>query len=114
MSDDYGTIREDEYHPAADSAMVWIKWFIASDPLRWIQIKEAISSTALSGNRMAEICSETIRRLAENEGVSDRYLLGLAWFLRDNFERDSDEGLSRHSSVQRPRKRKKNTPKRSK
>lgn len=91
MSDDRGTLTEKEYHPAADSAMVWIKWFIASDPMRWIQIKEALASTALSGNRLSEICLSTIERLAEGSPVSDRYLLGLCWFLRDNFERDSHE-----------------------
>jgi len=41
--------------------------------------KEALASTALSGNRLAEICMGTIDRLAKGEPVSDRYLLGLAW-----------------------------------
>jgi hypothetical protein len=91
MNEDRGTLTEKEYHPAADSAMVWIKWFIASDPMRWLQIKEALASTALSGNRLSEICLSTIERLAEGAPVSDRYLLGLCWFLRDNFERDSHE-----------------------
>jgi hypothetical protein len=86
-----GTLTDKEYHPAADSAMIWIKWFIAADPLRWLQIKEALASTALSGNRMSEICLSTIERLASGAPVSDRYLLGLCWFLRDNFERDEHE-----------------------
>lgn len=91
MNEDRSTLTTEEYHPAADSAMVWIKWFISSDPLRWLQIKEALASTALSGNRMAEVCLGTIERLANSEPVSDRYLLGLCWFLRDSFERDSNE-----------------------
>jgi len=41
--------------------------------------KEALASTALSGNRLAETCMGTIDRLAKGEPVSDRYLLGLAW-----------------------------------
>lgn len=94
-----GTIREGEYHPAADSAMAWIKWFIVEDPARWMMIKEAVASTALSGNRLAEICHSTMERLAEGEPVSDRYLLGLAWFIRENFERDNEKTVNRNASV---------------
>lgn len=46
-------------------------------------LQESLASTALSGNRSAEIMSETLRRLLNGEPVSDRYLLGLAWFLRN-------------------------------
>ena len=104
------TLKEGEYHPSADSAMAWLKWFMIDDPQRWMIIKEAIASTALSGNRLAELCHSTINRLSEGQPVSDRYLLGLAWFIRDNFERDSnEETIHSHASVQRSRKRKKNT-----
>lgn len=109
------TLKEGEYHPSADSALAWLKVFMLKDPVRWLTIKEAIASTALSGNRIAELCNSTINRLANGDPVSDRYLLGLAWFIRDNFERDSSEKtINRNPSIQRPRKRKKNTPKRSK
>jgi hypothetical protein len=55
-----------------------------------------------------------MERLAESKPVSDRYLLGLAWFLRENFERDNEKTISSDASVQRTRKRKKNTPSNSK
>lgn len=82
IGDTPGTLGIGEYHPAADAAMAWVQEYRAADPLRWLQLTEAFASTALSGNRLAEICVETINRLNNAEGVSDRYLLGLAWTLR--------------------------------
>lgn len=79
MSDESGTLREGEHHPAADSAMTWIK----SHPMLMLKWTEPLASTALSGNRVAELCYETLRRLQAGEPVSDRYLLGLAWTLRE-------------------------------
>ena len=47
--------------------------------LKWA---EAIYSTAIEGtNRTAVIAASTLRRLEEGEPVSDRYLMGLAWFI---------------------------------
>ena len=40
---------------------------------------EPFASCAIAGNRLAEVCSETLRRLIDHEPVSDRYLMGLAW-----------------------------------
>jgi hypothetical protein len=73
------TIKEGEYHPAADSAMAWLKGYMVQHPAEYLMHKEALASTALSGNRLAEICMGTIDRLANGQPVSDRYLLGLAW-----------------------------------
>lgn len=83
MEDTHGTIKEGEYHPAADSAMAWVKEWMMIDLARLLRTEEAFASTALSGNRLAEICLETLRRLEHGEPVSDRYLLGLAWTLRN-------------------------------
>ena len=76
-----GTLKENEYHPSADSAMQYIKQLMVSNPTDWIVIHESIASTALSGNRLSEILLSTIERLNNGLPVSDRYLLGLAWFL---------------------------------
>lgn len=74
-----------EYHPSANSAMAWYKqWSLNS--VRYMMTKEALASTALSGNRLSEICLGTMRRLENGEPVSDRYLLGLCWFLREGME----------------------------
>lgn len=79
-----GTLKENEYHPSADSAMQYVKQFIASNPTAWMVLQESIASTALSGNRLSEILLSTIERLNTGLPISDRYLLGLAWFLANN------------------------------
>ncbi len=74
------TLHESEYHPAADIAMRYVIKR-RNDVHGWSVTTEAIASTAMSGNRLAEICLSTIRRLEAGEPVSDRYLMGLAWML---------------------------------
>ena len=74
------TLREDEYHGAADSAMAFWNNLSLEKKMMWI---ESFASTALSGNRTSEICMSTIHRLQAGEPVSDRYLLGLMWIIRD-------------------------------
>lgn len=69
------TLNEDEPHPSAMYAMRYVKANLLP-----IHI-ESLSSTALSGNRSAEIMLSTVRRLNNGDPVSDRYLLGLAWWL---------------------------------
>lgn len=79
------TLKENEYHPSADQAMKWFHEWRIKQGTEYFKIREAIASTALSDNRLAEICNSTLTRLENGEQVSDRYLLGLCWFLRDNF-----------------------------
>jgi hypothetical protein len=71
-----GTLKPNEYHPAADIAMAYMKELTPQQLMMW---SESFAGTALSGNRLAEICSETLSRLQKGEPVSDRYLLGLAF-----------------------------------
>ena len=79
MSDDRGTLIVGESHPAATEAMAYLREMGLKDLMKW---QEAFSSCAIEGNRLGEVCSETLRRLMRNEPVSDRYLLGLAWTIR--------------------------------
>ena len=72
-----GTIKEGEYHPAADMAMGYLQKL---SPHKYVEV---FASLALSGNRMAEICHETLQRLINGETVSDRYILGLAWMIKE-------------------------------
>lgn len=74
-----GTLAPTEFHPAARAAMAWLRTLPAADLYAW---REAFASTALEGNRLAEICGETLDRLLRAVPVSDRYLLGLAWTMR--------------------------------
>ena len=85
------TLGPTEYHPAADSAMAWLKGYMVQHPAEYLMHKEALASTALSGNRLAEICMATIDRLAKGEPVSDRYLLGLAWTIMKLHNHDQME-----------------------
>jgi hypothetical protein len=74
-----GTLLPTEPHPIAQDAM----GFISSLGLTELfKVLDAMSSCAIEGNRMAEVCAETLRRVLAREPVSDRYLLGLAWYLR--------------------------------
>lgn len=78
-----GTLEEKEIHPSARSAIRWIKSLPLTELVMW---QESFSSCAIEGNRLAEVCGETLHRLTHNEPVSDRYLLGLAWAMRFNDE----------------------------
>lgn len=66
-----------EFHPMASSAFKFVKNEITSN------IIESISSSALSGSRTAEICLSTHERMSTGLPVSDRYILGLAWFIKE-------------------------------
>jgi len=71
-----GTLSDKEPHPAANSAMEYISGMDVKDMVKWL---ESFASCAIEGNRLAEICSETLHRLMQGKPVSDRYVLGLAW-----------------------------------
>lgn len=97
MSDDQrGFLKTGEPHPASINAARWIMGQPAIELARW---EEAFNSCAIEGNRLAEICAETMRRLRTGEMVSDRYVLGLAWAMQDNSkgEKDEEEGASQSS-----------------
>ena len=70
-----GNLKVGEIHPCSHIALRYIK------SIGLAKYLESIASCALSGNRTAEICHETLRRLMNNEPVSDRYLMGLGWFI---------------------------------
>lgn len=75
------TLEPKEPHPAALAARDWIaKNCSTEDLLMWLH---SFSSCAIDGNRLAEVCAGTIRRLIKGEPVSDRYMLGLAWTIME-------------------------------
>jgi hypothetical protein len=78
-----GELAPGEPHPAAYSAKEWIASLATEKLLMW---RDAFASCAIEGNRLGEICAETINRLLSGQPVSDRYLLGLAWAMRFNFK----------------------------
>lgn len=74
-----GTLAPTEPHPSAESAYRFVAQRPLPDLMLW---SEAFASCAIEGNRLAEICHETLRRVMDREPVSDRYILGLAWAMR--------------------------------
>jgi len=79
-TDQRGTLKIGEPHPAAHSALRYIQEL---GPEQHSILLESLSSCAVEGNRLAEICAETLHRMMAGEPVSDRYVLGLAWMVRD-------------------------------
>jgi len=80
-------LKKKEPHPSSYDAKKWLGEYLTKDvhvAFRW---QEAFASCAAGGNRSAEIMGETLRRALHGLPVSDRYILGLAWFLRDLEER---------------------------
>ncbi len=77
------TLEFGETHPSATSALVYVLQRIV-DPL----LLEALASCAIERNRMAEICLGTINRIKNHQPISDRYVLGLAWFLKELEEKE--------------------------
>lgn len=74
-----GELKGNEYHPSALDAFSYIKGLGAQKLAMYL---ESYSSCGLSGNRLGEICSETLSRIINGKTVSDRYVLGLAWNLK--------------------------------
>ena len=82
-----------EPHPAVE-AVESARQYLLSIPFEQLCLfQEAFSSCAIEGNRLAEICSETINRILTGKPVSDRLLLGLVWAIGDM--KELEELLSR-------------------
>lgn len=85
----HGELKEGEPHPMAQDAMTYVKTWIHKNGLKGtMTLREAFASCAIEGNRLGDVCGETFDRIMTGQGVSDRYLLGLAWFIR-NMEEQS-------------------------
>ena len=80
-----GELNVGEPHPAALTAKAYIATQGWETLAMW---QEAFASCAIEGNRLGEICSETLARLIKGQAVSDRYVLGLAWTIKTMEERD--------------------------
>lgn len=79
-----GTLKEGEPHPQAHNALAFVKeWIVAEGVQRVMMLQESMASCAIEGNRSGEVCGETLSRILHGQPVSDRYVLGLAWFLHE-------------------------------
>ena len=75
---DRSQLTRGEIHPAAEIARNYIN-SIPGDEVAILM--EGMSSCAIEGNRMAEVCAGTLRRVLRDEPVGERYLMGLAIFI---------------------------------
>jgi hypothetical protein len=79
LSEVKGNLEKGEIHPSSHIAMKYIRKKFNDGNIA--ELMEPLASSALSGNRMAEIVHETLRRVYYGEPVSDRYLMGAMIFL---------------------------------
>lgn len=73
-------LAEDEIHPVAGNCLEYIR---AIPPEMLDRYRRTFALEAKDGNRLAQVCEGTLNRLLSKQPVSDRYLMGLAWTLRD-------------------------------
>lgn len=76
IPDSTGTLKLGDFHPSAAHAFAFIKSHTVFELDAW---QEVFASCAIDGNRLAEVCSETLDRIMTGKPVSDRYVLWLAW-----------------------------------
>lgn len=74
-----GTLKLGEIHPITHDVVSYLRSLSVVDLMIW---QESFASNAIEGNRLGEVCGETLRRFLSGEPVSDRYLLGLAWTIK--------------------------------
>ena len=79
MDKEYGTLKTTEPHPMALDALEYVR---SQGTEKLWALNESFASCAIEGNRLAEICGGTLSRLFSKEPVSDRYILGLAWYIK--------------------------------
>ena len=80
LPENEGTLAVHEPHPASFGALMYIRTIPVEELMK---LQEAFASLGLSGDRTGEVCSETLKRVIDGSPVSDRYVLGLAWFIKD-------------------------------
>lgn len=78
-----------EFHPMAPNALRYIKKNLTAWHI------EALASSALEGSRTADICLSTYNRIQKGLPISDRYVLGLAWFVKElvDAEESNSDGV---------------------
>lgn len=70
-------------HPAAVGATQYLNRWISHDIARLSHLEDSLVSATNLGNKNAEKCLETLRKLMRNEDTEDLETLGLAWTVRN-------------------------------
>lgn len=74
-----GDLAPSEPHPVSPEAL---RYLTSLGIPKLTSYLDSYASCAIEGNRLGEICAETLERLLSKKPVSDRYLLGLAWSIK--------------------------------
>ncbi len=90
-----GTLESGEPHPSAQNALDYLKNLGVEKLSIYL---ESFSSCSIEGNRLGEICSETLNRIINGKPVSDRYVMGLAWSIRNMEENYGKRNRKRKKS----------------
>ena len=79
-------LKENEVHPIAYQALAYVKRLGITKLSLYM---EAMCSVNIEHrNRETELCIGTLERVLQDRPVGERYILGLAWFLRDLEEKN--------------------------
>jgi len=73
-------LKQGKIHPACRIAL---KYLSSLGRKKLFVYLESFSSCAIEDNRLAEVCAETLSQLLKGEEVRERYILVLAWAIRD-------------------------------
>ena len=74
-------------HPAAVSAYQFINELPLVELVMWQEIFASITLSS-EDNLLASTCSDTLDRIIKGETIGDRYILGLAWTVKNMIEND--------------------------
>lgn len=88
-------LKPGENHPGAHSALRYLR---SLGFAKLMLYQESFASCAIEGNRLAELCSETMSRLLKHEPIGERYLMGLAWSIR-NMEDGVDDDFRSEEEI---------------
>lgn len=93
MPDDELKLKEP--HPGGYIAKEWLSENIGKMP----HLEESLASSALAGNRMANVCLGTLKRIKNGEIISDRYMMGLAWCVFSLIKTQAENEPIRHKKT---------------
>lgn len=77
-----GTLDSRENHPLVDNALDYLQFIRKHYPDKWLLLSKDIEMFAQDGEPLHQVLFSTIKRIESGKVVSDRYALGLAWFVR--------------------------------
>lgn len=100
----HGILKQDELHPAAQVAMEYVNKFITDNIRETILMLEAFENMSHSGDRLSIVCHESLRKVINCESIGERYLLGLAWTMRDMYEQQIKPAQQKKKKSKKPKK----------